>query len=173
MIAILTAATGPALLSSQKSSRLTESGNRLADMASLARQSALSRNVITALVLVSGSGDASVDGRAAALLEMAPDRTWKQASGWVFLADGVKATDATTGGTLPAGAGLPALKVRGKPVDVSQCRSFVFYPDGRMDGDPQQPRRLSVKFDAEGSAAINSYDLVFNIDTSTVRIVRP
>lgn len=173
MIAILTATTGPALLSSQRSSKLTDAGNRLADMAALARQSALSRNVVTALVLVSGSGDASLDGRAATLLEMDVDRTWKQAGGWVVLADGVKATDAAAGGALPAGAGLPALKVRGKAVDLSQCRAFVFYPDGRMDGDPQQPRRLSVKLDAAGSSAINSYDLVFNIDTSTVRVVRP
>lgn len=179
IMGLLMASITPALQSSQRASFLTQAGNRLADLITTAKQTSLSRNVMTAVILVTSTSDATWNGRVLGLLEMGSDHTWKQAGAWIYLPETVQAQDVNGASPynalpVPADAGpariLP-LKGDANPVFTA----LVFYPDGRMRGGTAPARKISVRFhnDALNPAPANYYDLVFNAETSTLRIRRP
>lgn len=169
MISILVALTVPAISSISNSSAVTQSGNRLVDLASLARSSALSRNKVTALVGVKGSDELA--GRAFTVLEIGSDRQWKQLTGWSILSEHVSVKDNGSAPytQLPSQGSLD-LKLRGQSKSGSDLTAMIFYPDGRTMGDPNALRTFRVEPFAAGS---NYYDIVFNADSSNFRIVRP
>lgn len=179
IVAVLATVTGPSLLTSQKASSLTTGGNRLADLLMLAKQSALSRNMITAVVLVTSTKDKLLENRTLGMLEMGGDYEWRQVGGWTFLPEAVQVVDS---GALPPANALPV------PADAPEPRfqklrgdanpkytAFVFYPDGRMRAGLPSPRRASVRFQSDVNEASphNFYDIVFNAETSGLRIERP
>jgi len=181
IMAIVIASVGPGLLTSQRDSHLTQAGNQLTDLAMLARQNALSHNAMTALVLINGPSSSPSSNRAAALLEMQSDQTWKQVSRWYVLPVGIKAYDDPNSSTsLPQIAGIPAPALIVSGQSVTAYTAFVFNPDGTMYEGTSSTRVASVQFDADpaptssGSATLrNYYDLVFNSDTGDIHVVRP
>jgi len=167
LLSVMLAMATPALLSSQKASVLTKAGNIAADLAMLCRQTALSKNVITALILVP-KGDALTKQQATVLEYDLRNQAWKQNGGWVRFSESVVAQDnATDDGhaTLQAIAPVPA--------NFTNYTAFIFYPDGRMAGDPATNRKITITSGDAGTPAKNYYALVFNADTSAFRILRP
>lgn len=165
----------PALLSSRESSALAQAGGMMADLASLARQNAVSRNAPTALLIVRQSASGSLDDRAATLVEMDEDRKWRQVTGWSILPESTEAVDATSGGSLPSlpsGSGSAGLKLRGAAIDPStQCDAYLFHPDGRLVVAGNTQARVKVRA-ATGSTG-NFYELIFNAATGSYKVERP
>ena len=123
-------------------------GNRLVGLANQARQNSMTKNVLTALVLVTNQATPSEgDYRAAALLEYdAADASpsWKQISRWEILPTGVVIDPDTANSTFlsgnnnnsnnsPATAPLPT-KLPGKfrGADIASYAARVFLPNGGL-----------------------------------------
>ena len=124
---------------------LAVGGNRLVGLANQARQNSMTKNVLTALVLVTGQTTPSQgDYRAAALLEYDAAEAkpvWKQISRWETLPTGVVIDNDPSGSTFlssninisPATAPLPAKlpgKFRGS--DIANYAARVFLPNGGL-----------------------------------------
>lgn len=170
IMALLMGVATPAFQSSSRASHLTQAGNRLADMASLARQTASSKNVITAIVLV--SKPSPLEKQAVTLLEYdAANAQWKIASPWIRLPESVEATNAMPTANPAASMAAVSLLLDGRP--VVNYSDIVFFPDGRILYPGDSPS-LSVKL-VQGSetTSANSYDIVFNKENSAYRVVRP
>ena len=149
IMAILTALVAPAFTNLGKGNALMASGNKVANLFNSARQNSLSRNVMTALVMIT---DSNLPGRyqTFALLELTPPSNgaapttsnWRQISKWETLANGVIAdpkwpsnpTQALTDSgqsLLPASMNLPSsLTCGGKT--VSSYQYVVFLPAGGL-----------------------------------------
>lgn len=180
VISLLAATVTPALLSSHRAGDLTRSGNVLVDHAALARQSALSRNVIAALV-VAEAGSAAAPGESAVVTVLEYERendSWRQVTPWARLASGVEITD-TADTTLQQAAksmaSLDGLRLGGER--VTPVTTLVFYPDGHMEGRLNDhsvlpSRRLEVVFKDQENHP-NYYGIEFNQNTSHFRVVRP
>ena len=171
VMSLLMGLTAPALIGSFRSSSITFAGNQIADLTSLARQSASSKNVLTALVFAQNIPN--LEGRAVGMMEYGPDRQWKTVGAWTILPESVCAL-VPSGQTLPAVTGVPDIKYRGTAVATDN--TLVFYPDGRMHqaATPTVTVRVVAKNDAPtAGAAANFYDIVLNRDNSGYQIVRP
>ncbi|OJV26735.1 MAG: hypothetical protein BGO12_00020 [Verrucomicrobia bacterium 61-8] len=179
IMGIVLASVAPAIVQRQRASNLTQAGNRLADMITSARQTSLSRNMITAVIFVTSTSDATLNGRVLGFLEMGTDRVWKQSGGWVYLPEAVEIQDmngAAPHNALPMPSGAPAPQLARVKGDANPAYSaLVFYPDGRMRGDSSLARQVRVHFqsDAQNASPANYYDVVLNSDTATMRIQRP
>lgn len=179
LMSLLMASIAPALVSSQRGSSLSHAGNRFADLITTARQTSLSRNVMTAVVLVTDTTDATLNGRVLGLLEMDGDHVWRQAGGWIQLPEAVSARDvngAAPHNTLPAAAdSVPPVLASLKGDPSPGYSALVFYPDGRMRGNAANLRRISVRLSGESQSAVpkNYYDIVINAETAALRIQRP
>ncbi len=174
MLALMMSLGVPALLNSRQSSALTQAGGMMADLASLARQNAVSRNAPTALLIVKQSAPDSLNNRAMTLVEMDQNRNWRQVAGWTILPESTLATNATTGGlpTPPWSAGSPALKLRGTSINpATQCDAYLFHPNGRLIVSGNTQAKLKVRM-ANGPAD-NSYELIFNAATGSYKVERP
>lgn len=168
-IVSLLLALGSSMLSDfQKSSVLSKAGNRVVDMASLAKQMALSRNTITALVTHKVP---AADANAFTVLEIGSDRIWKQITEWAIFPDyiNVKDDSSTAYLQLPSPDALQ-LKLRGENTAASDLVAVVFYPDGRLLGDSNTLRTIRM---THASSPADHYDIVFNTDTAQVRVLRP
>lgn len=171
VMSLLMGLTAPALIGSFRSSSITFAGNQLADLTSLARQSASSKNVLTALVFAQNIPN--MEGRAVGMMEYGPDRQWRTVGAWTILPESVYAF-VPSGQTLPAVTGTPDIKYRG--TTVATDHTLVFYPDGRMRqaATPTVTVRVVAKSDASAAgAAVNFYDIVLNRDNSGYQINRP
>ena len=121
---------------------LTVGGNRIVGLVSQARQNSMTRNVMTALVLVTGQASPSQgDYRAAALLEYnaaEASPAWKQISQWEILPAGVVIdADSTflSGNTnvSPAQAPLPTtLPAKFRGAAIANYAARVFLPNGGL-----------------------------------------
>lgn len=177
VLSILTAISTPSLLSSRRAGQLTQSGNLLADSAALGRQIALSRNVITALLVAkTPTSDAPL------IIVAALDResnTWKPITTWSQLPDSIEIQDNTNDAVLRQAATdlASTANVRHGGNTVTLDTSLVFYPDGHMEShdsgnnSPAQ-RRLTVVLKG-GDPDVNYYGIEFNKNTSNSRVVRP
>lgn len=167
VLSLLMGLSAPILL---RSTGITNAGNQIADLSALARQLAMSKNVLTALVFTRTPDD---KGDAVGLLEYGPEREWKSVGGWTILPESVSATN-SSGQSLPAVTGTPLIKFRGSAVTLDN--TLVFYPDGRMrqSSEPTVKVRVVAATDAGAAdSASNYYDIVLNRDNSGCQIVRP
>ena len=126
------------------SNRLVAGGNDLINLANHARQEAISKNTMTALVLISSPGQPQWDRRVFRVMELIPAdaiantaAAWAPASAWHSLPDGISPDSQTD--TLPTfsanlnlPASLPALNFKGTTISTSQLEEIVFLPDGRL-----------------------------------------
>jgi len=169
MIGILAVVSVPAALSGIRGMRLTTAGNQLADLSALARQTALSKNVITAVVFAPTPTDGS--GPSAGVIEFGPDRQWRLATQWLQLPDSVEITNSAEQ-DIPAPTGAPTLTYRGKT--FSPTGGLVFYPTGKMPpvGTSTDAPKLTVFQKGQSTATANKYEIAFSLDTSSHRITR-
>lgn len=175
VISVLTAVVTPSLLSSFRSSALTQAGNQIADLAILARQNALSRNAITAIVVVTSANDQALQDRSVAMLEMKADRVWRQVGAWIFLPEQTRVV-MNNPSALPAGVSAPVLNpLRGTTLNASDYEAVIFYPDGRMESSATDTKRIRIAHpeDINKPSPSNYYDVLFNPENSSCRIIRP
>lgn len=175
IMALLAVLAVPALTSMQRQMALTRSGNQFADLAAKARQEALSRNVVAALVLMPSRSAQS--GPALLLLELNSDGSWTPAGTWQILANTVQAVDSARDVAALPGTAQPLLTFQGQTVNLSDCDLFVFYPDARMRGGATaaggSAATRQVSLTSIGGNSPNYYDLIFNTITSACQVVRP
>ena len=88
IIAIIAVLVVPAVRGFGQSAALTSGGNLIANAANVARQNAVSKNTMTALLLLGNQGT-DQDYRAVAVLEYDPVAGWSQTNNWEFLPNGV------------------------------------------------------------------------------------
>jgi prepilin-type N-terminal cleavage/methylation domain-containing protein len=129
----------PMLANGGKSAVLDGAGNLLADLINSARQNALSKNAMTAMIIVT---DSSVDSRNRlfTMLELpvhednttkALSSEWKQIAKWETLAQGV-VVDANnwTSSTQAVSPAFPQLKYGGQTIALDGFQYLIFLPDG-------------------------------------------
>jgi Tfp pilus assembly protein FimT len=177
MMTILTMLASVSISSLNRSSGLTSAGNKLFDLAALARQNAMSHNSITALVLVTNIEDLSLCNRVLGVMEMNSSGQWVQVRSWTFLNAAIAVSDGGSSGNdylMDTNGGEVSLSaIRGQV--PSSYSAVIFYPDGRMKGVPGQIRTLSVTYSASANqgSAQNYYNILLNPDTSAIHIMRP
>ncbi len=179
VMALLITMSASLFTNTVRSSTLTEAGNRLVDLSALARQTAMNKNTITAIIIRSKTGN-SDEKQAIGLVEYnALGSKWVRLGAWERLSEVVEAVDSpdnTAAATDLASAIAPLdLVIGGERFGNLPFSSLVFYPDGRLatpSAASTGTRKLKVRF-SKGNQADNYYDLVFNTDTSAVRVVRP
>ncbi len=176
IMGLLATISTPGLVRSYRASTLTASGNRAVDLAMQARQNALSRNAMTALVLAINGASPN---QAMTVIELQADQTWKQISSWAFLSPNAKAyPNGGASTTLPGTA--PTLVLNGKSLGAGGYACYVFNPDGTTYNSAAVLPQLYVQYASDtapsgggGNTGLpNYYDLVFS-DAGGIHIVRP
>ena len=163
------------LMGGSRAGNVTRAGNMVADCATLARQSALSRGRVTALVLVEKAGDTGFSGGAVCVVELNANGAWVPLSNWELLPEGVIAEDQAGNGTkgtdLNSLSAQPAdIRLHGKAVDLARSNTLIFFPDGRMSRETAEPYTVRVRHPEGGP---NFYDVVLNSNTSSIKVIRP
>lgn len=139
---------------------VTQAGETLSSLATLAREHAMSKNTLT--VLLVGEVKDGAGMRSAASIWDAG--TTNQLDKWNVLPESVIATD-TSNFTPDVFSGA---RFRGQLLTNSSA--FWFFPDGRMGNDPAKMPKLSI---ASRRGGPNSYELVFNPVIGTHKSQRP
>jgi len=183
LISILSTLTMMSLSSMGKSSALSVAGNRLSTLVNQARQNSMSKNVMTALVLVTGhagSPAANPDYRALALLEYnAADSNpaWKQVSQWENLPTGIVVDTSTTDCTFLSNSGtsLPYLTAGVLPspyqgASIGTYASRVFMPSGGLYQSGTSSKIQLVEGLVQGSSVIHTHPGVGGIAANYYRI---
>jgi len=129
VISVMVTASLPAISSISKARRLSTAGNLVYDLSSQARQNAMSRNAMTALVLNKSTGSFI-------LMELLPGKsTWSPISRWYDLPEGI-AVDEEASGSFMSSPGLAyplGNLTRGKnAVSEAECVYQVFLPRGQL-----------------------------------------
>src|SRR5687768_16904610 len=88
IITIVLGFTVPAFQSIGRGTSLTSAGNTVTTLASAARQNSASRNVLTALVLITGTAT-EADYRTFGLYELGSGGYWQQVGKWETLPTGI------------------------------------------------------------------------------------
>lgn len=201
VIAIMTimAAIGISALGTTSAQKLNSAGNEVADLVNQARQNAISKDKMTALVVVSGTNNTDVDYRVLVIWEYDPaNNAWQQASKWITLPEGTTidpTPDATTAffgnspgsSPTPASAALPAMKYLSN--DVTPRMYVIFLPGGQIIQQAQLStpvlRVVGGKWNGDGTVTyipnqknadgdpINYYDIYINNYTGMAKIGRP
>jgi prepilin-type N-terminal cleavage/methylation domain-containing protein len=128
----------PAFKNIGKANLLTASGNQVTNLANFARENAMSKNAMTALILLNDPALADMN-RSFALYELTPPTNgaqsksgdWRQISKWEALGSGVIADQCTfEDSTQPPPTALPSLKYGATA--VSSYKYVVFLPGGAL-----------------------------------------
>lgn len=175
----------PAFNSFGKASGLTTSGNQVVNLAALARQNSMSKNVMTALVLNTDAASPERN-RALCLWELDPSgtREWRPVTGWQTLGDRVVAAPSNfTPSTATPVEPMPALTQAGKPVETFEY--VLFLPDGSILNSNSAELRLADGFYRPGSTEIvyagplksgvpaNYYNILILSMTGRTKVERP
>ena len=180
----------PAFSSIGKGTSLRTAGNQVSNLLNLARANSMSKNVMTALVLLTNNTDGAY--RAFLLMQRAAGDSgtttnWVQASKWETLRDGVLVSPTNafllTGGFTanPPTPPLPSTGItyRGTPIDLTaNCASVVFLPKGSLYGvSTPYTLQLIPAYLQSGSVVTmgtnNFYKLTILPSTGRVKIDRP
>lgn len=158
----------PAALGIASSSRLTNAGNQVHNLASLARQRAATNNTLTALILLGAQG-ATDDYRAFAVAEFQSGRGWVPVTGWEPLPEGIivaasNLTECTFLLNSPnpfpfhSSPNLPLLH-QDRPVSGSAYAARIFLPSGRLlDSETPSQLRLVEGFLQNGAVIYRQTD---------------
>lgn len=152
LMALLTSLLAPAFNNFGRAGQLNADGNKVVNLVNLAGQNSMSKNVMTALVVV--SPDQSNAYRSFTLLEYAPEANeWKQISGWENLKDGVVVDPTSFSFTeYPAvkpEPDLPTIRYGGKA--ITSYKYLVFLPNRSLLQNTSAQLKL-----AEGTFAANA-----------------
>lgn len=197
IIALLAALVTPAMSGLLGATGLTAAGNKVTQMASQARQLAMTRNTVTALALLGDVGTPG-DYRSLAVLEYDSGAGWKLAGAWEQLPAGVL-VDYTapavctfvslSEGKLPfaqsaPNAGTLPFDYDGTPLSGTTCSLRVFLPNGGLH-DSENPARIrlveGVKEDdgilyrspSPAGVPANYYDISLIGATGIAKVSRP
>lgn len=198
VIGIISGFVVPAFNGFGRSSSLTSAGNAVANMANFARQEAMTKNTMTALLVLANQGTDD-DYRAVTVLEYDTVTGWSQALPWEKLPDGVMVdcSDTTNCSFLEnspkpfpfltkfGGQNNPPVSYQGQQVASSGGYiARLFLSNGSLQ-NPEEPAQLrlvqgyrqgqSVVYtqpNASGKAA-NYYDIAIVGTTGTTKIDRP
>lgn len=195
VLAILVVAAGPAMLGGVRGSPLLQAGNQVTALAASARQAAVTKQSMSALVLLTAAGTEQ-DYRAFTLMEFQEPSGWVQTQGWQELPPGVLVDPTTTQSTflvngpasfpgLRTGQTQPPLKHLGRDLTPgSQYVARIFVPSGglRNAQDPAQIRLVEgqlegtkVRYSRPGSHAgtADFIDVAIIGVTGTTKTSRP
>jgi len=189
----------PAVASLGRSTALVTGGNMVTNLALFARQSALSKNTMTALVVLGNQGTAE-DYRTVTVLEyVAGGGGWAPLTGWQTLPDGIVVdTDKASSTFLDHSPAFPQPQASGQtgqknpPVFYRQQQvrdgdgyaARIFLPSGGLQNsqDPAQLRLVEgfiqgsqvvrTKRDSSGMST-NFYDLTIIGATGVTKVSRP
>lgn len=130
MMAVLTTLVAPAFNNLGKSSLLSAEGNRVFNLVNYAGQNSISKNAMTALVVIDPQSGSAY--RAFALFECLPESTdWKQISPWETLKDGIVLDPSTfstfTDSSTQPQPALPLMRYRNGTVGT--YKYVVFLPN--------------------------------------------
>ncbi len=198
IIGIIVAVVVPSVRGFGQSASLTSSGNLIANLANLARQNAVSKNTMSALVLLGNQGS-DQDYRALALLEFDAVSGWSQVGNWESLPNGVVvdcndtincsflANSPQPFPFLSRSGGLknPPLLFQGKPVaDGSGYAARIFLANGTLqnaekpaqlrlvEGFVQNGRAVYTRPNPKGGPS-NYYDIAILGLSGTTKVSRP
>lgn len=201
ILSVVLALAVPAFQNLGQANSLSSAGNTTANLVSAARQNSVSRNVLTAFVVLTGTGT-EADYRTFGLFERGVSSTWQQIGAWESLPTGivVDAKDHNNCSFLenspirPAltdGDGSTSIRFAGKPVESSQLAFRVFLPTGSLSNPEWAAQLRLVEGTIEGSAAshtvryarrsggdssetaTNYYDVAIIGTTGAPKVIRP
>ena len=188
----------PAVASLGRSTALVTGGNMVTNLANFARQSAVSKNTMTALVLLGGQGTPE-DYRSFIVLEyIAGGGGWSPLSAWQTLPDGITVDFADAANctfyekspaAFPLLAGPPVQKnppvtYKTAQVGASAFSARIYLPTGGLQS-PEKPAQIRlVEGFAQGAQLVrthpdgtgksaNYYDIAIVGATGTTKISRP
>ncbi len=137
IIVLLLGLMVPAYTRIGRANALTTAGNRVADLVALARQNAMTRNALTALI-IAGQGDAAIlyelkPTASGSLVDESGGSLWKPISKWEVLPAGIivdetNFADSGRSGELPVP--LPEIRRENKP--VTSYYFVAFMPRGAV-----------------------------------------
>lgn len=168
IIGILAGFVVPAVNGVGRSSSLVAAGNSVVDMVNFARQEAMTKNTMTALIVLgdqpnpptspSGQQDVSQDYRALTVVEYDPVAGWSQITAWEILPAGIifdfkdqanSTFFANSPQTFPfisrfEGQQTPPVKFQGVQVQSGVgYAGRIFMPNGALQ-NPEQPAQLRL-----------------------------
>lgn len=169
LIVLMASLAVPALNSVTKANSLTNGGNLVASLVEQARQHSMSANVMTALVLITGSNNGEGDYRAFTLLDYnAEDATpqWKQVAKWEYLPTGVvvdkNSPDCTflsnSANPLPFTSSsdpVPPVNYHGQ--SVANYAARVFLPNGGLSNPISAAKIQLVEGVVQGGALVYTH----------------
>lgn len=188
MVALLMSLAAPALTSIGKSSALSVSGFQVAELVQMARQHAMAKNAMTALVIPSDP-ELAANGRLLSVFELpsvsasgSGTPSWRQIAKWTKLPESVVVAECLTDS--PAlEVPLPAITCANE--NVGAYRALVFMPSGKLLNSQAAIRLAEGYFprnssepvltgsrDENGGAA-NTYDITILPATGKTKIDRP
>jgi prepilin-type N-terminal cleavage/methylation domain-containing protein len=198
IMAVMVGILAPAIAGLQTSHGLTASVNLVANFANMARENAMAKNAMIALVVVTDSSHGSANN-SIVLMELngksdgsaATSADWKQTTKWQPLSSGVifdpaslgfnKSTDSAQGDGVPSPA-LPELRCNAMP--VASYSYLIFLPNGSLlRSNPSQLKLVNgivsssgaVTYThpaAGGGAPGNYYNITFLSATGRIKINR-
>lgn len=171
----------PAVTSTRTAEALNLGGNQVATLLSFARENSLSKNVMTALAVVT---DPSINQQnpVFTVLELLPPKNgtaptpadWKQISKWQKLEPGITVNDWTTQtGTSGNISVLPSLIYGGKPINQANVKVLIFMPDGGTYSDSPTTVQLADSKTVKNGTPTNYYKLTVLNATGRIKIGRP
>jgi prepilin-type N-terminal cleavage/methylation domain-containing protein len=187
----------PAFQHLGQANALSSAGNRTANFIGAARQNSTSRNVLTSLIILTGTGT-EADYRTIGLFERGVAGTWSQIGSWESLPTGITfdagdrincsyLENSPIQPALTDPNGGPAIRFFGRDIEPSQMAYRVFLPTGSLS-NPDQPAQLrlvegiiegagenrSVRYTRrKNRGTANYYDVAIIGATGSPKIIRP
>lgn len=192
LIVALAAMTLPALRGLLGSNRLVTAGNSVAGLVGFARQQAISKGTMTALLLLANQGT-DADYRAFTVLEFNHERGWTQATKWQTLPTGVLVDfQDPQQCTFMANSPVPFPFLDGPPVQANPPVRYqnvpikssggyaarIFMPSGSLQ-NPESPAQIRlVEGVLQGNGIVrtgsaNYYEVAIIGATGGLKIRRP
>ena len=199
IVAILTSLSVLGLKSIMGDTGLTGAGNQMSQFFTFARQEAISKNTLVAVVVLTTPNVGSAQYRTFSAWELAlpangtapTSSNWVQASKWVTLPAGIvvdvsTAIDpnlATTASSfalsatpVTSPAALPSMNYLGQNVNpATDCAAQVFTPSGRLNSSSPNLCMLTLVERNPNPASLpaNYVTYIFNPATGETKVVRP
>ncbi len=198
IIVLVTVLVVPAVTGLGRSTALVSGGNTVTNLANLARQTAVTKNTLTALVLLGKQGTAT-DCRALIVLEYAAGAGgWLPATQWQTLPEGIvvdiddpanctfyeSSPPAFPFLTGPPAQKNPPVTFGGTQVSPSAYASRIYLPNGGLQNPEKRAQIRVIEGFAQGGQivrtrpgvagqAANYYDIAIIGATGTTKISRP
>lgn len=199
IIVIIIAFVAPAVSGFGRTAGLTSAGNTVTNLATLARQTAMTKGTMTALVLLTDQGTED-DYRAVTILEYSRDIGWAQATSWEVLPTGVIVNPNLNGSEAQTSTFLdnsprpfpllgvqtnPPVSYKGKAILNSGYAARIFLPNGSLQNSDQSaqlrlveghlisPGRVAFTRPGANGLPANFYDIILLGATGVAKVYRP